>query len=147
LDLRQLAAAQVLRQLPPEALPTSQLRQDTRSATVFSTASWIAAGDAFRSWMWSRTWSCISSTNPSHDALKLGRPGVCHLNVRVVDGRTAEVGFTGADISPTDPDSVYGRLVAECLHHRQMTPPPPDFALGAVVSGAPITIRAGASFR
>ena len=65
--------------------------------------------------------------------LKLGRPGICHAVIRFDKGYARSVHFTGSDVGPTDPDSICGRLVADCLHHREHTALPPDFSNAALL--------------
>ncbi len=50
---------------------------------------------------------------------KLGRPGICHAFIRFVGGRVRTVNYTGTVATATDPDSVCGNLVHDCLWHRQ----------------------------
>ena len=68
-------------------------------------------------------------------ALKLGRPGICHAAIRFDRGRVESVHYAGVDVNPTDPDSICGRLVHDCLHHRETTPLPRDFSNLAVLAG------------
>ncbi len=60
--------------------------------------------------------------------LKLGRPGICHAVIRFDRGYAQAVHFTGSDVGPTDPDSICGRLVKDCLNHRERTALPSDFS-------------------
>lgn len=60
--------------------------------------------------------------------LKLGRPGICHAAIRFVRGIARAVHYTGSEVGPTDPDSICGRLVKDCLYHRESTPLPADFS-------------------
>lgn len=60
-------------------------------------------------------------------ALKLGRPGLCHAAIRFDRGIAVSVHFTGSVVTPTDPDSICGRLVHDCLAHPDKTPLPDDF--------------------
>ena len=65
--------------------------------------------------------------------LKLGRPGICHAVIRFDRGYAESVHFTGSDVGPTDPDSICGRLVRDCLHHREHTTLPPGFSNAALL--------------
>lgn len=73
--------------------------------------------------------------------LKLGRPGICHAAIRFDRGYVRAVHFTGVDVSPTNPDSICGRLVKDCLDHRETTPLPADFSNVAVLTGAPVAVK------
>lgn len=70
-------------------------------------------------------------------SLRLGRPGLCHAAIRFDHGLVRAVHFTGAAITPTDPDSICGRLVHDCLYHRERTALPADFESLAVLDGRP----------
>ena len=70
-------------------------------------------------------------------SLKLGRPGICHAAIRFDRGVVRAVHFAGASITPTDPDSICGRLVHDCLYHRETTALPADFDQQAVLDGKP----------
>ncbi len=70
-------------------------------------------------------------------SLRLGRPGLCHAAIRFDRGVVRAVHFTGAAITPTDPDSICGRLVHDCLYHRELTALPADFDPQAVLEGRP----------
>ena len=67
--------------------------------------------------------------------LKLGRPGICHTAIRFDRGRVESVHYAGVDVTPTDPDSICGRLVHDCLHHRENTQLPRDFSSVSVLTG------------
>ena len=73
-------------------------------------------------------------------ALKLGRPGICHAAIRFDRGYVRAVHFTGVDVSPTNPDSICGRLVKDCLDHRETTPLPADFNSLGVLNGLPTVL-------
>jgi hypothetical protein len=77
-------------------------------------------------------------------AVKLGRPGICHASLRFSAGRVQSVHFTGTVITATDPDSVCGNLVHDCLWHRETTPLPPDFSSTGILAGPTITVKQGA---
>jgi hypothetical protein len=70
-------------------------------------------------------------------SLKLGRPGICHAAIRFDRGQVRSVHYAGVDVGPTNPDSICGRLVKECLDHREQTMLPPDFDSLAVLDGKP----------
>lgn len=59
--------------------------------------------------------------------LKLGRPGICHAVIRFDGSLVQSVHFAGASITATNPDSICGRLVSDCLHHLDVTPLPSFF--------------------
>ena len=67
--------------------------------------------------------------------LKLGRPGICRTAIRFDRGRVRSVHYVGINVTPTDPDSICGRLVHDCLHHRENTPLPGDFSSNAMLTG------------
>lgn len=75
--------------------------------------------------------------------LKLGRPGICHAAIRFDQGYATSLHFTDVDIGPTNPDSICGRMVADCLSHIDHTALPPGYDDAAVLTGAPIVIRQG----
>lgn len=76
-------------------------------------------------------------------SLKLGRPGICRTAMRFDRGTLKAVHYAGVDVSPTNPDSICGRLVKDCLDHRERTPLPADFNNLAILTGAPISVREG----
>lgn len=76
-------------------------------------------------------------------SLKLGRPGICHAAIRFDRGYVRSVHFTAVDVSPTNPDSICGRLVNDCLEHRESTALPADFSNLAILTNAPIAPRQG----
>ncbi|MCQ8277859.1 hypothetical protein NFI95_05300 [Acetobacteraceae bacterium KSS8] len=72
-------------------------------------------------------------------ALKLGRPGLCHAAIRFDRGIAMSVHFAGSVVTPTDPDSVCGRLVHDCLMHRENTKLPADFSNLDILENKPPT--------
>lgn len=72
--------------------------------------------------------------------LKLGRPGICHAAIRFDRGYVRAVHFTGVDVSPSNPDSICGRIVKDCLDHRETTPLPADFSNISIMTGPVIPI-------
>ena len=70
-------------------------------------------------------------------AFKLGQPGLCHAAIRFDRGHVKSVHYAGADVTPTNPDSICGRLVKDCLDHRENTELPADFSNLAILAGGP----------
>lgn len=77
-------------------------------------------------------------------SLKLGRPGLCHAAIRFDRGIATSVHFTGSEVTPSDPDSICGTLVHDCLYHRENTRLPADFDDLAVFNNKPADTQAPA---
>ncbi len=60
-------------------------------------------------------------------SLTIGHPGMCRASIRMENGLVTGVHYQDSDITPTAPDSICGRLVQECVHHREHTPLPLNF--------------------
>ena len=106
-------------------------------------AQFVSAGQAVMRWDYVQAGTDIDLEAGVY-SLKLGRPGICHASIRFVDGRVRAVNFQDVDVGPTNPDSICGRIVHDCLFHRQDTPLPADFSSEAVLAGPTITVRQGA---
>ncbi len=96
---------------------------------------YISAQQSVMQWDYLQTGTDIDVAFGIYE-LKLGRPGICHAAIRFDRGRVLSVHYAGVDVNPTDPDSICGRLVHDCLHHRETTPLPGDFSNVAVLAGS-----------
>ncbi len=97
---------------------------------------YISAQQSVMQWDYVQTGTDIDVAFGIYE-LKLGRPGICHAAIRFDRGRVKSVHYTGIDVSPTDPDSICGRLIHDCLHHRENTPLPRDFSDTVLLTGPP----------
>ena len=96
---------------------------------------YISAQQSVMQWDYVQTGTDIDVAFGIYE-LKLGRPGTCRTAIRFDSGRVMSVHYAGVDVNPTDPDSICGRLVHDCLHHRETTPLPGDFSNVAVLAGS-----------
>ncbi len=95
---------------------------------------YISAQQSVMQWDYMQTGTDVDIAFGIYE-LKLGRPGICHTAIRFERGRVESVHYAGVDVNPTDPDSICGRLVYDCLHHRENTPLPRDFSNVDVLTG------------
>ena len=102
----------------------------------------ISADEHVLQWDYAQTGTDVDIAFGLYEA-KLGRPGICHASIRFVDGRVRTVNYAGTVVTATDPDSVCGNLVHDCLWHRQDNPLPPDFTSTGILAGPTITVKAG----
>ena len=95
---------------------------------------YISAQQSVMQWDYAQTGTDLDVAFGIYE-LKLGRPGICHTAIRFNHGRVESVHYAGVDVTPTDPDSICGRLVHDCLHHRENTELPRDFNNVSVLTG------------
>ncbi len=95
---------------------------------------YISAQQSVMQWDYAQTGTDLDVAFGIYE-LKLGRPGICHTAIRFEHGRVRSVHYAGVDVSPTNPDSICGRLVHDCLHHRENTELPRDFSNVSVLTG------------
>ena len=73
-------------------------------------------GESVLQWVYAQSGTDVEAELGVY-SLKLGRPGVCHVAIRFDRGYASSVHYTDVDIGPTNPDSICGRLVKDCLSH------------------------------
>ena len=95
---------------------------------------YISAQQSVMQWDYAQTGTDLDVAFGIYE-LKLGRLGICHAAIRFDHGRVESVHYAGVDVTPTDPDSICGRLVHDCLHHRENTELPRDFSNVSVLTG------------
>ena len=95
---------------------------------------YISAQQSVMQWDYAQTGTDVDVAFGIYE-LKLGRPGTCHAAIRFDRGWVESVHYAGVDVNPTDPDSICGRLVYDCLYHRENTPLPWDFSNVGVLTG------------
>ncbi len=85
-------------------------------------------------WMYTQTGTDLDAKFGLY-ALTIGRPGICKASIRMESGFVTGVHYQDEDINPTDPDSVCGRIVQECVRHREHTALPADFDADRLLLG------------
>ena len=94
----------------------------------------ITADEHVLQWDYAQTGTDVDVAFGVYEA-KLGRPGICHAAIRFVAGRVRTVNIIGTVITATDPDSVCGNLVHDCLWHRRDNPLPAGFTSTGILTG------------